>query len=139
MPTKRSACFWCTYAFDNPPIYIPKQKRGENIEVYGSFCSPECAVAYLKKEQIDESTRWERYAMLNNIYGKIYDYEKNIKPAPNPFFTLDKYHGNLSIYEYRKLLFDDRLLFSRRQTSDKNRSRNYMKKITKHLIYMEIY
>ena len=108
--TKRSACFWCTCSFDNPPIYIPKQKRGETTEVYGSFCSPECATAYLKKEQIDESTRWERYAMLNNIYGKIYNYEKSIKPAPNPFYTLDKYHGNLSINEYRKLLFDDRLL-----------------------------
>jgi hypothetical protein len=108
--TKRSACFWCTCPFDNPPIYIPKQKRGESIEVYGSFCSPECGCAYLKKEQIDESTRWERYAMLNNIYGKIYNYEKNIKPAPNPHFTLDKFHGNLSINEYRKLLFDDRLL-----------------------------
>ena len=88
--TKRSACFWCTCPFDNPPIYIPKQKRGETTEVYGCFCSPECATAYLKKEQIDESTRWERYAMLNNIYGKIYDYEKSIKPAPNPFYTLDK-------------------------------------------------
>jgi len=108
--TKRSACFWCTCPFDNPPIYIPKQKRGETTEVYGCFCSPECATAYLKKEQIDESTRWERYAMLNNIYGKIYDYEKSIKPAPNPFYTLDKYHGNLTINEYRKLLFDDRLL-----------------------------
>lgn len=108
--TKRSACFWCTCPFDNPPIYIPKQKRGETTEVYGSFCSPECATAYLKKEQIDESTRWERYAMLNNIYGKIYNYEKSIKPAPNPFYTLDKFHGNLSIKEYRKLLFDDRLL-----------------------------
>lgn len=110
LATKRSACFWCTCPFDNPPIYIPKQKRGETTEVYGSFCSPECATAYLKKEQIDESTRWERYAMLNNIYGKIYNYEKSIKPAPNPFYTLDKYHGNLSINEYRKLLFDDRLL-----------------------------
>jgi len=108
--TKRAACFWCTCPFDNPPVYIPKQKRGETTEVYGSFCSPECATAYLKKEQIDESTRWERYALLNNIYGKIYDYEKSIKPAPNPFYTLDKYHGNLSIKEYRKLLFDDRLL-----------------------------
>jgi len=108
--TKRAACFWCTCPFDNPPVYIPKQKRGETTEVYGSFCSPECATAYLKKEQIDESTRWERYALLNNIYGKIYNYEKSIKPAPNPFYTLDKYHGNLSIKEYRKLLFDDRLL-----------------------------
>ncbi len=108
--TKRSACFWCTHFFDNPPIYIPKQKRNGMYEVYGCFCSPECSAAFLKKEQIDESTRWERYAMLNNIYGKIYNYEKNIKPAPNPYYTLEKFHGNLSISEYRQLLFDDRLL-----------------------------
>jgi hypothetical protein len=59
---------------------------------------------------IDSTTRWERYALLNNIYGQIYDYKKNIKPAPNPFYTLDKYYGNLSIQEYRKLLLNDRLL-----------------------------
>ena len=48
--------------------------------------------------------------LLNNIYSKIYDYEKNIKPAPNPFYTLDKYYGNLSIDEYRKLLNNERIL-----------------------------
>ena len=107
---KHSNCFWCTCNFDNPPVYIPKQERNNSIEVYGCFCSPECATAYLKNESIDSSTLWERYALLNNIYGKVYDYEKNIKPAPNPFYTLDKYYGNLSIQEYRKLLSKDRLL-----------------------------
>ncbi len=107
---KRSHCFWCTCHFDNPPIYIPKQERNNIIEVYGCFCSPECAVAYLKNEAIDCSVLWERYALLNNIYSKIYNYEKNIKPAPNPYYTLDKYYGNLSIQEYRKLLSKDRLL-----------------------------
>jgi len=107
---KNSNCFWCTCAFDNPPAYIPKQERNNIIEVYGCFCSPECAVAYLKDEPIDCSVLWERYALLNNIYGKIYDYEKNIKPAPNPYYTLDKYYGNLTIQEYRKLLSKDRLL-----------------------------
>jgi len=107
---KRSHCFWCTCHFDNPPIYIPKQERNNIIEVYGCFCSPECAVAYLKNESIDCSVLWERYALLNNIYSKIYNYEKNIKPAPNPYYTLDKYYGNLSIQEYRKLLSKDRLL-----------------------------
>jgi hypothetical protein len=107
---KQSDCFWCTYGFSNPPIYIPKRDRNGVIEVYGCFCSPECAVSYLKNESIDTSTRWERYSMLNNIYCKIYNYEKNIKPAPNPFYTLDKYYGNLSIQEYRKLLLNDRLL-----------------------------
>ena len=111
MADKRSNCFWCTCPFSNPPIYIPKQQRDNITEVYGCFCSPECAVAHLKNETIDSSVLWERYAMLNNIYAKIYNYDKNIKPAPNPYYTLDKFYGNLSIQEYRKLLSKDRLLF----------------------------
>ena len=81
---KRAACFWCTYEFDNPAVYIPKQYNGDCLEVYGCFCSPECALSYLKNEQIDDSTKWERYALLNNVYSKIYDYNKSIKPAPDP-------------------------------------------------------
>jgi len=107
---KKSDCFWCTYGFSNPPIFIPKNCRQGIIEVYGCFCSPECAVAFLKEEKIDSTTMWERYALLNNIYGKIYDYSKNIKPSPNPYYTLEKYYGSLSIQEYRKLLRNDRLL-----------------------------
>ena len=48
--------------------------------------------------------------MLNYIYGKIYNYTKNIKPAPNPYYSLSKFYGNLSIQEYRQLLEYDRLL-----------------------------
>jgi len=107
---KRSDCFWCTYSFDNPPIYIPKQERNDITEVYGCFCSPECAVAHLKKEPIDSSILWERYALLNNIYSGIYNYDTNIKPAPDPYHTLDKYYGNLTIHEYRKLLNNQSLL-----------------------------
>ena len=107
---KRASCFWCTYPFDNPVIFIPKNRKKDTIEVYGCFCSPECACSYLKNEQLDDSTRWERYTMLNNLYCKIYNYEKNIKPAPSPFYTLDKYYGNLTIEEYRKLLKNERLL-----------------------------
>lgn len=106
---KRSACFWCTYEFDNPAVYIPKQYNNGCLEVYGCFCSPECALSYLKNEQLDDSTMWERYSLLNNVYCKIYDYNKNIKPAPNPYYTLEKYYGNLSIQEYRKLLSKDRI------------------------------
>jgi hypothetical protein len=107
---KRSNCFWCTCSFDNPPIYIPKHERNGIIEVYGCFCSPECAVAYLKKEPIDTSILWERYSLLNNIYSDIFNYEKNIKPAPDPHYLLDKFYGNLSIEEYRKLLSNQQLL-----------------------------
>ena len=106
---KKSACFWDTCTFDNPPIYIPKHFINGTYHVYGCFCSPECAVAHLMNECIDSSTKFERYHLLNNIYSKIYDYKKSIKPSPNPFYMLEKYYGNLTIQEYRSLLRNERL------------------------------
>jgi hypothetical protein len=106
---KKSACFWCTFEFDNPPVYIPKHFIKDSYHVYGCFCTPECATAYLMEENIDSSAKFERYHLINHVYSKIYDYKKNIKPAPNPFYLLDKYYGNLSIQEYRSLLRNERL------------------------------
>ena len=108
---KKSACFFCTCEFDNVPIYIPKYELNKLYYVYGCFCSPECACAFLMNEKnIDATTRFERYHLLNFLYCKIYNYTKNIKPAPSPYYLLDKYYGNLSIQEYRKLLKNERLL-----------------------------
>jgi hypothetical protein len=107
---KKSACFWCTYEFDNPPCYIPKYEMDSTVHGYGSFCRPECAVAYLMKENIDDSSKFERYHLLNQIYSKVYNFKKNIKPAPNPYYLLDKFYGNLSIQEYRKLLKTEHML-----------------------------
>lgn len=107
---KRSACFWCTYEFDNPPIFIPKHEFKNSYHVYGCFCSPECSVAHLMNEKIDSSVKFERYQLLNHIYGKIYNYAKNIKPAPDPHYLLDKFYGNLSIKEYRQLFNTEQLL-----------------------------
>ena len=107
---KKSACFWCSYEFDNPECYIPTYEVDNTICGYGSFCRPECAVAYLMKEHIDDTMKFERYNLINQIYGKIYNYNKNIKPAPNPYYLLDKYYGNLTIKEYRKLLKSNHLL-----------------------------
>jgi hypothetical protein len=109
-PDKKSACFWCTYEYDNHPCYIPKYEMNGEMFGYGSFCRPECAVAYLMKENIDDSTKFERYHLLNHIYSKIYSFKKNIKPAPSPYFLLEKYYGNLSIQEYRKLLKTEHML-----------------------------
>jgi hypothetical protein len=106
---KKSACFWCSYDFDNPPIFIPKHFIKNSYHVYGCFCTPECAVAHLMEENIDSSTKFERYYLMNHIYSKIYQYKKNIKPAPNPYYMLDKFYGNLTIQEYRSLLKSERL------------------------------
>lgn len=107
---KRSACFWCTHDFDNPPIFIPKNEFKNSYQVYGCFCSPECSVAHLMSEKIDSSIKFERYQLLNHIYGKIYNYTKNVKPAPDPHYVLDKFYGTLSIKEYRDLFKTDQLL-----------------------------
>jgi hypothetical protein len=102
--SKKSACFWDTCEFDTPPIHIPKYFIGGTYYVYGCFCCPECAVAYLNNQQIDRSTKTERYQLLHDVYSKIYDYKKSIKEASDPRYLLDKFFGNLSIKEYRNLL-----------------------------------
>ena len=47
---------------------------------------------------------------MNYLYSKVYNYQKNIKPAPNPFYLLEKFSGNLNIQEYRELLNSERML-----------------------------
>jgi hypothetical protein len=108
---KNSSCFWCTCPFSHQPVYIPKAMvQNDSIEVYGHFCTPECATAFLFKENIDTSCKWERYHILNKMYAKAFNYKKNIKPAPDPRYLLNKFLGTLSIEEYRALLRDDKLL-----------------------------
>ena len=91
-------------------IFIPKCYLNDKYQCYGCFCSPECSTSFLFNEQIDSSVKFERYALLNYLYCKIYNYEKNIKPAPNPYYTLSKYQGNLSINEYRSLFNTERFI-----------------------------
>jgi hypothetical protein len=104
---KSCACFWCSYEYDDKLCYIPKHIINDVVYGYGSFCTPQCAVAFLIKENIDDTTRYERYYLLNYIYGN----GKCIKPSPNPFYSLDKYYGNLSIDEYRKLVKSNDYLY----------------------------
>lgn len=100
---RKSACFYCTYTFDHNQFYIPKSYDSSGYKVYGCFCSPECATSFLFNEPLDSSVKFERYSILNNIYGNICNYKQNIKPAPNPLYMLDKFYGNLTIQEYRSL------------------------------------
>lgn len=107
---KKSACFWCTCDYDTPVCAIPFYNVDGSLDSYGSFCRPECAVAYLYSEKLDDSVRADRDHLINFYYGKSYGYEKRIKPAPDPHYLLDKFYGNLTIQEYRKLLKSEHLL-----------------------------
>jgi hypothetical protein len=106
---RRSCCFWDTCEFDTPPIYLPKSvSNNGGYVVYACFCSPECALAYLMNERVDTSVKFERCQMLNAMHGKI---NVSIKPAPNPQYTLNKFYGNLSIQEYRKLFKSEQIVY----------------------------
>jgi hypothetical protein len=111
---QQSACFWDTCKFTTPVIHIPKlyNKVSDSYTVYGCFCSPECAAAYLIREPLDSSVKFERLQMLNGMYNDICNNtDRPVKPAPDPRYVLNKYYGNLTIEEYRKLLKSDHLLY----------------------------
>lgn len=99
-----SNCFWCTGSFKHEPIYIPSSFINNKYKVYGNFCTPQCAAAYLFDENIDSTIKYNRYSLLNSMYKELFTYNKNIIPAPKPFYILDKFLGNLSIEEYRNLV-----------------------------------
>lgn len=93
------ACFWCSHAFEGKPCIIPEREESGVYRVYGNFCCPECAVAFLLDESLDSTTRWERMALLHRIYGPYYNH-KRIFPAPARA-SLKLFGGPMSIQSYR--------------------------------------
>ena len=96
--TTEVACYWCSHQFHGQPCIIPESERNGIYKVYGNFCCPQCAMAYLLKESVDPHIRWDRMALLYRIYdsdgkGKIYQ-------AP-PRETLKLFGGPLSIESFR--------------------------------------
>jgi hypothetical protein len=93
------ACYWCSHAFQGTPCIIPEREELGTYRVYGNFCCPECAVAYLLEESLDSTTRWERMALLHRIYGPFYNH-KRIFPAPARV-SLKLFGGPMNIGTYR--------------------------------------
>jgi hypothetical protein len=98
----KCACFWDTCEFDGPIYYTPIMIVNGVFHVSGCYCSPECALASILKEQMDTSTKFERIHLLHLLYST--SKTTGFKPAPNPNYLLDKYYGNLTIDEFRSLL-----------------------------------
>lgn len=96
-------CMWCRYPFDNTPWAIPYRLTYDNkFEVFGNFCSPNCSAAYIF-DRFDDDEMWDRYALLNMLYQKVYDLPGAIvKSAPDILF-LKKLGGILTIEEYREI------------------------------------
>lgn len=92
-------CFWDVHPFTWQPCVIPEREEKGIYRVYGNFCSANCALAYLLKENLDTHVRWERIALLHRLYGKYYSTGR-IFPSP-ALETLDIFGGPASIDKYR--------------------------------------
>lgn len=95
------SCFWCCHSFKGRPVVLPIRDEGEYLQVYGNYCSPECAMAYLFDMRQDSHTRWEQLALLNRVYGEHVG--GVVKPAP-PRSVLTMFGGPMSIEEYRGVI-----------------------------------
>ncbi len=93
------ACFWCVHTFSWQPCIIPEREEKGVYRVYGNFCCPNCAMAYLLKENLDTHVRWERISLLHRVYGKLYP-SGRIFPSP-ALETLSLFGGPASIDTYR--------------------------------------
>ena len=102
------ACFWCCHSFQTCPYALPSHILDEVWYMYGNFCSPECATAYLFKERVDNHIQWERYALLNSLYGETGASKTGIRPAP-PREVLRMFGGSMDISEYRAVIRDKKL------------------------------
>ena len=105
-------CFWCCHQFDSMPCVIPADIKEGVWQVYGNFCSPECAVTYLFQERLDTNVQWERYAMLNSLHSQDAEIKAGsvtgIRSAPKRE-VLRIFGGSMDIREFRAVLHEKKL------------------------------
>ncbi len=102
-------CYWCCHKFDNAPFGIPVNFSKDNFEVFGCFCSLECAAAYNFKMNDNIDEMWERYNLINLLSRRISNDCKQVKPAPDRL-SLKMFGGYLDIDEFRQFFKSNRLI-----------------------------
>lgn len=105
--TTESACFWCCEQFANRPCIIPISILEGIWQVYGNYCTPNCAMAALLAEPMDTHVRWERIALLHNLYSESYKGGR-IYPAPDRT-VLQRFGGPVSAADFRAICERGRL------------------------------
>jgi hypothetical protein len=99
------ACFWDCHPFRGTACVIPTVIEEGVWRVYGNFCCPECAAAYLFNERLDSHVQWERYALLNRLYAAT---GEPVRIAP-PRTVLRMFGGSMDVSDFRATLGEKRL------------------------------
>ena len=92
-------CNWCLHDCEDDIVKIPYNINNGVVNMYGTFCCPECAAAFNFNE-LDDEYMWERYSLLNFLYNPNNE-KYNIAPSR---LVLDIFGGPLSIDEYRDII-----------------------------------
>jgi len=99
------ACFWDCHPFRGTPCVIPTVIEEGIWRVYGNFCCPECAAAFLFNERLDLHVQWERFALLNRLYANE---EESVRLAPART-VLRLFGGALDISDFRTIVGEKRM------------------------------
>jgi len=103
LPEKTTiCCFWDTEQFDNQPVGLPEKKDGDTFFVKHCFCSFNCMASY--NFSLNDEKMWERYALINLMYKKLYNLNQNIKiQLALPREALQKFGGIYDIGKFREM------------------------------------
>ena len=100
--TTTSACLWCCHSFTNIPWGIPYKYSKNKFQLFGNFCLPNCALAYILQYYKDDDSYWEKISLLNLLYFKVFGDYKNLTPSIDKM-ALKLFGGKLDIDEYRNI------------------------------------
>lgn len=99
-------CWHCCQQFGNMPIGIPHDYIDGIYHLYGNFCTPQCALAFLytNKEEADSANRSTKEQYLHMIWDEYYRPILNTElfRAP-PKEVLFDFGGTLSNKEYHEI------------------------------------
>lgn len=93
------ACYWCCHSFCNAPVGIPVSFHKDHFEVFGCFCSLECAAAYNFKSHESVDEMWERHNLIQLLSRKMGN-SNVIRPAPDRL-SLKMFGGFMTIEDFR--------------------------------------
>jgi hypothetical protein len=101
-------CYWCCHRFNNAPFGIPVNFANGSFNVFGCFCSLECAAAYNFKTSDNVDEMWERYNLINLLSRKC-TLANRVKPAPDRL-SLKMFGGHMDIDEFRRFFHSNKLV-----------------------------